>query len=757
MKATNDHCFGSALTVACALVLLALAVPVQAYQVDSFFDIFLESSQGPPYPPPNGVVANVGASALPFEPVEQISLRVKSALPLVPTRMVGSDSGGGVGDPGVNSFFDVFLEMPMGMSSFFDIFTEISTAGGLPLPLPSAPTVVWRTDSFFDVFWEADVPGQERQFVQMSFRIPEGQGVKFNTNSPPPSYHAPDSFFDVFLEVLAPPGSVIHPTLPLFRIAVNARFGWPQPWPTPGNVVKFRQNPDPTIRGMDVLNSWLTNTGPATLLADDFICTRTGPVTDIHVWGSWKDDLVDYWPTFWVGIWSDVPAVNNVPSQPGQLLWWQQFSPGQYRASVQQQVPQELFLDPNAPPRIIGQDRQIWKYDFFPRNPFRQLGTPQLPKVYWLSVVTKTAPGRVFGWKTTPDHYNDFAVYSPTWLTFGGTYPVPAGPWQVITDPQGRKRELSFMLTTSQTWACNKDFWIPSYYPYNNLRVILPGPWGIRANFNGLGGTAGQFNTFGWDWDGSGNTVMDWSGGAVGPGQWVHVGFEGPGIFPPFLNWGWWNPYGLSWWGWVPQVSIGWQALLQPIPRIGLTNILPIVPGLTNNVFVSGLAIEYYTNAVELDQLNRTGVRNPIRVDAGFAIPDPMLTPTASIQVDVPPPPPEATHAVVIPQISPVSEQGTPNPQNASIDWAMVPLTETAPPSLPPPPVLKTPTLTATEITLTWTAEPGAIYRVQSKLVLPGSTWSDAEGDVIAGDATASKTVPLAGDTSFYRIMSLLP
>ena len=147
---------------------------------DSFFDIFLESSQGPPYPPPNAVVANVGTSALPFTPIEKISLKVNNVMPVIQTRMVASDSGGGPGSPGVNSFFDVFLDAPMMISSFFDIFTEVSTDGGMPLPIAGTPTVVWHTDSFFDVFWEADVPGQERQFVQMSFRVPEGQSVKFS-------------------------------------------------------------------------------------------------------------------------------------------------------------------------------------------------------------------------------------------------------------------------------------------------------------------------------------------------------------------------------------------------------------------------------------------------------------------------------------------------------------------------------------------------------------------------------------------------
>src|SRR5205085_7160156 len=45
------------------------------------------------------------------------------------------------------------------------------------------------------------------------------------------------------------------------------------------------------------------------VLADDFICTNTGPVTDIHIWGSWLNDLVDPTPTFWLGIYYDVPAI----------------------------------------------------------------------------------------------------------------------------------------------------------------------------------------------------------------------------------------------------------------------------------------------------------------------------------------------------------------------------------------------------------------------------------------------------------------
>jgi len=747
-----------------AVVLFCNCLPSPAYIMpDSFFDVFLENSYAPPYPATNAVKATVGLPALPFTPVANTALRLKNIGPVpVPTRLEPSDSGGGPGDAGLYSFFDIYMEQPMMMSSFFDIFTELSLPGGTPLAVADKPTVVWHTDSFFDVFVEMDVPVHGRQTLKMEFRIPPEQSARFVTTPTIGGGTAGiDSFFDVFLQVEPVGGGGIVLGQPLVRVVMTGALGWPQPWPTPGNVVKFRQNPDPTVRGLDVLDSWLTNNGPATLLADDFICTRTGPVSDIHLWGSWLNDLVDYWPTFWIGIWSDVPASNNIPSHPGNLLWWQQFSPGQYRASLQQTVPFEQFLDPNAPPRIIGQDRQIWKYDFFPKQPFRQLGSPQAPRVYWLSAVTKTAPGRVFGWKTTRDHFNDYAVYAPATLNFfSGNYPGPDQPWQVITDQQGRKRELSFMLTTQRRWACNKDFWNPYPYPLYNPRVILPWTWGISGSFNGVGGALPRFNSFAWDWNSTGQTVMDWSDGVVPAGQWVHIGFEGPGEFPPFLHWGWWNPFAGNWWGWIPQFSIGWQNFLQPLPTLGpvlgFTNILPIVPGLTNNLQLTSLTIEYHTNEVALEALNRTTPRTPFRVDA---IPTgaPLVPPGGATQVSVPVPPPEATHAVVIPIISPVNEQGVPSPQLASTDWAMIPLQPELPDALPSAPVLQTPRVVAGEVTLIWSAQPGGLYRVQSRSVLISGGWGDEEGDVIAGESTASKTLPVGGQMMYYRVMGMAP
>ena len=73
-----------------------------------------------------------------------------------------------------------------------------------------------------------------------------------------------------------------------------------------GWKMHYPQKPDP--RGWDVCLRRMA-------VADDFECTESGAVTDIHFWISWKNDLVDEVLGWTVSIYSD----SN--SQPGQELW----------------------------------------------------------------------------------------------------------------------------------------------------------------------------------------------------------------------------------------------------------------------------------------------------------------------------------------------------------------------------------------------------------------------------------------------------
>jgi hypothetical protein len=221
------------------------------------------------------------------------------------------------------------------------------------------------------------------------------------------------------------------------------------------NVIKYVQNPDESSLGVDVWNSSAFPPGVTDgpwLLADDFVCTNTGAITDIHLWGSWLNDHVDNSKvTFWLGVFDDVAASNSFPSHPGSLIWNQCFAPGQY--AVQPFISgQETFMDP-GPPANIGTDSQIWYYCFYPTNPPIQHGNFTAPKVYWLAAYAILPSGETnyFGWKTTTSVQHDISVHAsfnpagcPN-LPIGAQLPI----WTPNITPTGRPLDLAFMLTTS--------------------------------------------------------------------------------------------------------------------------------------------------------------------------------------------------------------------------------------------------------------------------------------------------------------------
>ena len=48
-----------------------------------------------------------------------------------------------------------------------------------------------------------------------------------------------------------------------------------------GSAVKWFQPPDLSEEGMDVFGSLFTNPDFGTVLADDFLCTESGPIRDM--------------------------------------------------------------------------------------------------------------------------------------------------------------------------------------------------------------------------------------------------------------------------------------------------------------------------------------------------------------------------------------------------------------------------------------------------------------------------------------------
>ena len=204
---------------------------------------------------------------------------------------------------------------------------------------------------------------------------------------------------------------------------------------------KWSQKPDLTdINGIDVdAVHWYSDLWGWQVLADDFLCTTTEPITDIYIWGSWLDDeLPPGGPNdveFWVEIFSDNPVGPNGWSVPDDMLRWWDFWPGDFDVWPYAQDLQEGYYSPYTGSYDPISDTNCWLYHFHidPCDAFIQQGDPCDPNVYWLVIqaLPQTSDPNVrFGWKTSTDHHRDDAVWKEWW---SGS----SEPWIELRYPPG--------------------------------------------------------------------------------------------------------------------------------------------------------------------------------------------------------------------------------------------------------------------------------------------------------------------------------
>jgi len=159
---------------------------------------------------------------------------------------------------------------------------------------------------------------------------------------------------------------------------------------------------------------------PPYLLAADFPCEQTGPITDVYVYGSW---YLDYLPggdphkvSFVLSIHEDIPANpdGGIPySMPGGLICLIENPP--FTAIPFAEDLLEGWLEPPDywTPYPQG-DAICWLYMFdVEEYDCFQAGTAESPKVYWLDVQAyPTDQEAWFGWKTSMPPWNDDAVWA---------------------------------------------------------------------------------------------------------------------------------------------------------------------------------------------------------------------------------------------------------------------------------------------------------------------------------------------------------
>ncbi|MFC1799621.1 T9SS type A sorting domain-containing protein [Candidatus Eisenbacteria bacterium] len=258
----------------------------------------------------------------------------------------------------------------------------------------------------------------------------------------------------------------------------------------PSMSAKWVQMPDETEMGIDVFASYNQ------ILADDFECTHTGAITDIHIWGSWLYDELPFDDedavTFTLSIHEDIPADQSPTgySMPGDVLWYQEFQMGQFEVqSWALGTPEGWMYPPSF--YFPDADYAIWQYNFpIPESmQFEQQGTPYNPVIYWLDVQAQPMDSQAsFGWKTSRDHWNDNAVWGD------GNEPY-YGPWdELIYPPEhpyaGTPIDLAFVIVGEEgpdlDWGDAPDGPYPTLAGSNGASHVIDseGPYlGSTADF----------------------------------------------------------------------------------------------------------------------------------------------------------------------------------------------------------------------------------------------------------------------------------
>lgn len=217
---------------------------------------------------------------------------------------------------------------------------------------------------------------------------------------------------------------------------------------------KWQQKPDLGGTGLDVdATADSPETWPAQILADDFECKLSGPVTHIEIWGSFYQDAPPAGDPnnleFTLSIHANaLPFDRFGANTPGKVLWTRNFKKGQF--TVQPVVSdRQGYFSPCNDRYAKSNHKQAWKYAFTieRRQAFAQTGTSEKPVVYWLSVQGRVSNAARFGWKTAASPWGEDAMWAQA------EKPSSAN-WRMLdypNDPAGVRRNtaLAFTILTS--------------------------------------------------------------------------------------------------------------------------------------------------------------------------------------------------------------------------------------------------------------------------------------------------------------------
>lgn len=216
--------------------------------------------------------------------------------------------------------------------------------------------------------------------------------------------------------------------------------------PNDGHKMHFPQYPDPF--------GWDVNGTSPIVLADDWVCSETGPVKDIHLWGSWLNGQPGTISNIHVSIHDNLPPDAAVsysrPADPA--IWERDFGPGDFVLKDPVGTGIQGWLEPGA---TTGDPDDHFRYHQINiieiDDPFEQ----KKGRVYWLDISVKLQPDSTdprWGWKTAD--VNSYPIgFQGTHFMDDAVYKVPgAAGWFPLFDPEtGKSLDLAFVITPEPT------------------------------------------------------------------------------------------------------------------------------------------------------------------------------------------------------------------------------------------------------------------------------------------------------------------
>jgi hypothetical protein len=220
-----------------------------------------------------------------------------------------------------------------------------------------------------------------------------------------------------------------------------------------GHKMHFPQLPNVT--------GWDVNATNPVVLADDWMCSETGWVKDIHFWGSWMHGIEGQIISFNLSIHADIPA--NPPmipySRPGATLWEKEVY--EYVIAMPAWQPgMQGWYDPMSGLFLMNDHLPFFQYNvFLPEEDWfwQEQGT-----IYWLNIsATVASPGMTqWGVKSTNNHWNDDAVWGE-WYVLN---------WIDLWEPPDfmQSLDLAFVITggaPEEPDTC--EYYKPRYLDYS--------------------------------------------------------------------------------------------------------------------------------------------------------------------------------------------------------------------------------------------------------------------------------------------------